>query len=73
MVLRQAICDWYREKKGLHYDVANILISSGAKQSIYQVLQVCCSPNDEVIIPVPYWVSYPLIVKAVGASKKLKN
>ena len=64
--LRQAICDWYRTKKNLEYTKQNILISSGAKQSIYQAIQVCCSPGDEVIIPVPYWVSYPLIVKAAG-------
>jgi len=68
--LRQAICDWYLEKKSLQYEVSNVLISSGAKQSIYQALQVCCSPGDEVIIPVPYWVSYPLIVRACGAEPK---
>jgi exosome complex component RRP43 len=65
--LRQAICDWYLTNKTLEYNIHNILISSGAKQSIYQAIQVCCSPGDEVIIPVPYWVSYPLIVKAAGA------
>ena len=66
--LRQAICDWYRTQKNLEYTKQNILISSGAKQSIYQAIQVCCSPGDEVIIPVPYWVSYPLIVKAAGGT-----
>ena len=66
MNLRQSISEWYKINKQIDYNVNEIIISSGAKQSIYQAIQVCCSPGDEVIIPVPYWVSYPLIVKAAG-------
>ena len=48
---------------GLNYSIDEIIINSGAKHSISTALQAICNPGEEVIIPVPYWVSYPEMVK----------
>lgn len=65
--LREAISRSFLEK-GLQYSSREILVSCGAKHSIYNVLQVLCTEGDEVIIPSPFWVSYPEQVKAAGAT-----
>ncbi|KAF5840053.1 pyridoxal phosphate-dependent transferase [Dunaliella salina] len=52
---------------GLDYAVDEVLVSNGAKQSIWQALLATCSPGDEVIIPAPYWVSYPEMATMAGA------
>ncbi|MGN0086902.1 MAG: pyridoxal phosphate-dependent aminotransferase [Alloprevotella sp.] len=57
--LRQAIVDKLRNENGLTYEPAQIVCSNGAKQSVATALLSICSPGDEVIIPAPYWVSYP--------------
>ncbi|ONK72525.1 uncharacterized protein A4U43_C04F20320 [Asparagus officinalis] len=57
--LRKAICHKLQEENGLTYAPDQILVSNGAKQCIMQAVLAVCSPGDEVIIPAPYWVSYP--------------
>jgi len=57
--LKQAVIDKLRRDQGLSYDKSQVLISSGAKHSLYNLAQAFIEAGDEVIIPVPYWVSYP--------------
>ena len=61
--LKQAIIDKFKRDNGLEFDANQILVSSGGKQSIFNMIQALINPGDEVIIPAPYWVSYPDIVK----------
>ncbi len=64
--LKQAICDKLKRDNQLEYKPANIVVSCGAKQSIYNALMALVDPGDEVIVPVPYWVSYPDQINLVG-------
>ena len=64
--LRQAVVDKLKQDHGLEYQVDNIAVSNGAKHSISNVVYTVTNPGDEVIIPVPYWLSYPEIVKLCG-------
>jgi aspartate aminotransferase len=57
--LKQAIIDKFEKENKLAYQAEQIIVSSGAKQSIYNLMQALLNPEDEVIIPAPYWVSYP--------------
>jgi len=61
--LRQAICDKLMADNGLKYEPNQVIVSLGAKHSIYNALLATIDPGDEVIIPAPYWVSYPEMVK----------
>ncbi|TVQ71997.1 MAG: pyridoxal phosphate-dependent aminotransferase [Balneolaceae bacterium] len=61
--LRKIICDKLKEENGLEYTPDQIILSNGAKQSIGFSLLATIDPGDEVIIPAPYWVSYPEMVK----------
>jgi len=61
--LKKAVCDATARDYDLEYEPANILISCGAKHSIYNALQVLVADGDEVIIPAPFWVSYPAMVE----------
>ncbi|HOD18221.1 MAG TPA: pyridoxal phosphate-dependent aminotransferase [Candidatus Cloacimonadota bacterium] len=65
--LRQAICQKLERDQGLKYDPKQILVSPGAKASILDVLMAVCDTHDQVIIPVPYWVSYPYQVMLAEA------
>lgn len=65
--LKEAICNKLYKENGLKYDVENIIISNGAKHSIWNTCQAICNPGDEVIIPTPYWISYPEMVKMADA------
>ena len=65
--LRQAIAEKLAADNGLDYRAAQIVVSNGAKQSCYNGILATCQPGDEVIIPAPYWVSYPEMVRLVGA------
>ena len=65
--LKQAICDKLQRDNGLSYTPSNIVVSCGAKHTIFNVIQVLCNKGDEVVIPSPYWLSYPEMVKMVGA------
>ena len=60
--LKSAIIDKFRRDNGLEYTGDQILVSCGAKQSLYNLLQAVINPGDEVVIPAPYWVSYPDMV-----------
>lgn len=64
--LRQAIAKKLLEENGLSYDPGDILVSCGAKHSIYNAIMAICDEGDEVIIPSPYWVSYPEQVRLAG-------
>lgn len=66
--LKRAICAKLQNENNLDYDPSQIVISCGAKHSIYNIIQVLCEEGDEVIIPAPYWVSYPEQVRAAGAT-----
>jgi aspartate aminotransferase len=57
--LKKAICDKLKADQGLSYSPSDIVVSCGAKHSVYNVLAALINPGDEVIIPAPYWVSYP--------------
>ena len=65
--LKQAVADKFRRENNLVYEPGQILVSCGAKHSIYNVMQALLNPGDEVIIPSPYWVSYPDMAKLAGA------
>ncbi len=65
--LRTAIVNKLKEDNNVLADASQILVSNGAKHSIFNALQAICNKNDEVIIPAPYWVSYPEMVKLVDA------
>ena len=60
--LRQAIVDKFKRDNELEYKTEQVLVSSGGKQSFYNLCQALLNPGDEVIIPSPYWVSYPDMV-----------
>ncbi len=65
--LRQAIADKLQADNGLEYRASQIVVSNGAKHSCYNAILATCQPGDEVIVPSPYWVSYPDMVKLAGA------
>jgi aspartate/glutamate/aspartate-prephenate aminotransferase len=67
--LRKAICEKLKRENGVEYAPNEIVISNGAKQSVTQAVLTCCGPGDEVIVPAPYWVSYPEMVTLSGAEK----
>jgi aspartate aminotransferase len=66
MELKEAICRKFKRDNNLEYKPANVVVSTGAKQSLYNVAQVMLNDGDEVILPAPYWVSYSEIVKMSG-------
>ncbi|HLH79891.1 MAG TPA: pyridoxal phosphate-dependent aminotransferase [Chthonomonas sp.] len=61
--LKQAVVEKLARDNGLHYKPSQIIVSCGAKHSLYNIMQALLDPGDEVIIPVPYWVTYPEQVK----------
>ena len=61
--LKQAVIDKFRRDNGHEYAMDQILVSCGGKQSFYNLAQAVLDPGDEVVIPAPYWVSYPDMVK----------
>jgi aspartate aminotransferase len=65
--LRQAIADKFKRENGLTYKPSQIIVSCGGKHSCYNVILATCQDGDEVIIPSPYWLSYPEMVKLAGA------
>ncbi len=66
MELRKAISTKLKNENGLDYDPSEIIVSSGCKQSIYNAVMATVNEGDEVIIPAPYWVSYPDMVSLSG-------
>jgi aspartate aminotransferase len=65
--LRQAISDKFKADNQLDYKPSQIVVSNGAKHSCYNAILATCQPGDEVIIPAPYWLSYPEMVRLAGA------
>jgi aspartate aminotransferase len=57
--LKEAVVEKFKKDNGLHYEKSQVLISCGAKHSLYNIAEALFNPGDEVIIPSPYWVSYP--------------
>lgn len=64
--LRNAIVAKYKNECGLDYTAAQVIVSSGAKHSLYNAFLAICDDGDEVVVPAPYWVSYPDMVKLAG-------
>ncbi len=69
--LREAISEKYRREHDLSYRKEDILVSCGAKHSLYNVVQAVVNPGDEVVIPAPYWVSYSDMALLAGGVPKL--
>ncbi len=65
--LREAIAAKFQRENGLTYKPSQIIVSCGGKHSCYNVILATCEAGDEVIIPAPYWLSYPEMVKLAGA------
>ncbi|MDP6035722.1 MAG: pyridoxal phosphate-dependent aminotransferase [Verrucomicrobiota bacterium] len=65
--LRQTVADKFAADNDLEYDPAQIIVNCGGKHSCYNVMMAACQPGDEVIIPAPFWLSYPEMVKLAGA------
>lgn len=65
--LRQAIAEKLEQDNGISYKPSQIIVSTGAKHSCYNAILATCQPGDEVIIPSPYWLSYPEMVRLAGA------
>jgi len=66
--LRAAVADKFNRDNGLHATPESVIISCGGKHSIFNILMAVCEGGDEVLIPAPYWVSYPEMVKLTGAT-----
>ncbi|MEJ2036881.1 MAG: aminotransferase class I/II-fold pyridoxal phosphate-dependent enzyme, partial [Maritimibacter sp.] len=64
--LKRAICDKFARENGLSYEPKQISVGTGGKQILYNALMATLNPGDEVIIPAPYWVSYPDMVLMAG-------
>jgi aspartate aminotransferase len=69
--LREAITQKYQKEYGLSYRKEDVIVSCGAKHSIYNLLQAVVNPGDEVLIPAPYWVSYSDMALLAGGAPKL--
>ncbi len=65
--LKKAICEKFKKDNGLDYGEDEIVVSCGAKHCLFNVILAICDDGDEVILPSPYWVSYPEMIKAAGA------
>lgn len=69
--LREAICRRARIDLGLDAHPEQVVVSSGSKQSLYNLFQVLVDPGDQVLLPVPYWTSYPEMVRLAGGEPEL--
>jgi aspartate aminotransferase len=65
--LRAAISEKFKRDNGLEYKPSEIIVSNGAKQSCFNAIMAVCGEGDEVVIPAPYWLSYPDMVRLAGA------
>ncbi|MBQ8658090.1 MAG: pyridoxal phosphate-dependent aminotransferase [Clostridia bacterium] len=66
--LRKAVCEKFKKDNGLDYEPSQIVVSNGAKHSIFNACYATLEEGDEVIIPAPYWLTYPEVVKVCGAT-----
>jgi aspartate aminotransferase len=69
--LRTAICKKLERENGLRYSPDEVLVSAGAKQAIFLALAVLVDPGDEVLVPAPYWVSYPEMIRLLDGVPKI--
>jgi aspartate aminotransferase len=69
--LRSAIARWYQKTYGIKFTADQVIVSNGAKHSLFTALTATVGPGDEVIIPTPYWVSYSDMVEMTGATPVL--
>jgi aspartate aminotransferase len=69
--LRAVIAEKLRKENGLSYTPDQIIVNIGGKHSVYEAMQAVLDPGDEVILPTPYWVTYPEAVKLAGATPKI--
>lgn len=65
--LRKSLANKFKTENNLHYDIDQIIVSVGGKHSLYNAFMTLCNPGDEVILPAPYWVSYPEQIKLADA------
>lgn len=65
--LKEAVCSWLESEIGVAYQPSQVVISCGAKHSLYNLMQVLFQAGDEIILPSPYWVSYPEQIRLAGA------
>ncbi|MBL7071289.1 MAG: pyridoxal phosphate-dependent aminotransferase [Candidatus Omnitrophica bacterium] len=65
--LKEAVCEKFAKDNGLSYKSGQVAIGCGAKHSLYNLFQALCEEGDEVILPSPYWLSYPEMIKLAGA------
>ncbi|MBM05848.1 MAG: aspartate aminotransferase, partial [Oceanibulbus sp.] len=66
--LKQAICAKFKRDNGLDYTPAQVSVGTGGKQILYNALMATMNPGEEVVIPAPYWVSYPDMVLLAGGT-----
>ena len=71
--VREAVANKLRTENGLDYDASQIIMTSGAKHAIFNALAALVNPGDEIIIPSPYWVTYPELVKWLGGNPVIVN
>ncbi len=71
--LKEAICRKFERENGLTYKPSQIIVSPGGKKVIFNAMMATLNPGDEVVIPAPYWVSYPDIVQLVGGTPVIVN
>ncbi len=64
--LRQRVQTWFKERWGLLYEMDQLTVTAGVKQGLFNLMLATINPEDEVIIPAPYWVSYPVMVEIAG-------
>jgi aspartate aminotransferase len=73
MKLRELIAQKMNRDHGMNVAAENVLLSNGSKQILYNIFQLICNPGDEVIVPVPYWVTFPEAIKLAGATPVFIN
>ncbi len=71
MELRAAIAEKLRKENGLEYTPQQVIVNIGGKHSVYEAMQAVLDPGDEVIMPTPFWVTYPETIKLAGAVAKI--
>ncbi|MEO0887164.1 MAG: pyridoxal phosphate-dependent aminotransferase [Cyanobacteria bacterium J06648_10] len=71
--LRELIAQKLRRENNLNYSSENIIVTNGGKHSLYNLMMTLIEPGDEVLIPAPYWVSYPEMVKLAGGTPVIIN
>ena len=65
--LKTAVCNKFRRENGLEFEVSQVIVTSGAKQALFNLCLALLGPGDEAIVPAPYWVSYPHMARIAGA------